>query len=295
MLSDDFDYPMPQRATNWTLSNTKQSRRLPAREVNRTADIDGATAGTTAHFRSKKFQHKPDLFAVADITGAAPKQHCQKTINKTNIFNVSNRDIEHSYPESKLFATPRLVNPLEPVYPLATVHNRLPTPPIFRRETMKTSDIDGTHAKPHRERKHPVNPLDYTDVPLSSASMVALSRQPKRATSMALVTHDINHPSHADIPNPRGTNPLDPVYRLARPAKAPKGDSGDWTVGPVAGAKPRQPPHARSAEAAAFALSCNDIAGAQPGNRLPYPKERREWKQTNNVSDIDIKGKRKLF
>ena len=288
MQTDDFDYPMPKRETNWTMGkDAKKPPRAP-HVSNRTDDIDGAAAGTTRLYQSKKFQHKPDLYGSADIDGASPTRLCPKTVNKRNDASLNNRDIEHSFPESKLFATPRIVSPLDPVYPLPQVRHRAPTPPKMVRETMKISDIDGTKAKHQRLRTVERNPLDYSDVPLSRAGAANESR--RRVTpSMALETRDITGPAGHHVLSHRRTNPLEPEYRVP----GPPGAGSPFTLGPVPGAKSSGMKPMR-ADQPMLSLKSDDISGAKPGNHLPYPKTRREWKKTCDVSDIDIKGKRTL-
>lgn len=290
MLRDDFDYPTPQRATNWTLQGeNKRQTRLSTNmhEVNRTSDIPGAQAGTTSSYRGKQFTKKPDLFGTADISGAKPTQLVPTAVNKQNDRIVNNRDIDHSYPESKLFSTPRVVNPLEPDYPLPVVRHRQPTPPPMRHPTMQLSDIPGTKAKPQRTRTVERNPLDYSDVPLSRAGAMEEARK-RKTVSKNLETRDINGPSHAD--HARGTNPLEPSYKLTHP----HGDNrGTVCIGPIDGSKPKGLPPARK-DRPLMSLRSDDIDGARPGNHLPYPKQRRDWKKTCDVSDIDTRGKRTI-
>jgi len=291
MLKDDFDYPTPKRETNWTLKDeSKRQTRLSTstRQVNRTDDIDGARAGSTSTYRAAKFTHKPPLATTQDISGATPARQIPDRVNKPNDRIVNNRDIEHSYPESKLFSTPRVVNPLDPQYPLPVVRHRVPTPPPQKACTNQIHDIPGTKAKPAHTRTVERNPLDYSDVPLSRAGALSESRKRKTA-SMNLETRDING-GHASHVRPRDSNPLDPVYTVGLP---PAAGARAATIGPVSGSKPRTLPPQR-ADRPLMSLRSDDIDGARPGNHLPYPKQRREWKRTCDVSDIDTKGKRAL-
>jgi hypothetical protein len=293
MFHDDFNYATPQRETNWTLKNEgKRQTHLSSssRQMNRTDDISGAQAGTTASFRAARFNHKPNLFVTGDISGASPTRQIPERVTKPNDRNINNRDIEHSYPESKLFSTPRVVNPLEPVYPLPVVRHRLPTPPVQKHDPMRINDIPGTHAKPPRTRVVERNPLDYSDVPLSRAGALSESRK-RKTTSMNLDTQDINN-GPVSLFKPRDTNPLNPQYTISLPT--PSGASVKAVIGTVAGSRPREMPAART-DRPGLSLRSDDIDGAKPGGHLPYPKERREWKKTCDVSDIDTKGKRKLY
>lgn len=293
MLKDDFDYPVPKRETNWTLKEeSKRQTRLSTstRPVNRTDDIDGARAGSTANYRAAKFTHKPPLATTQDIAGATPARHIPERVNKPNDRNVNNRDIEHSFPESKLFSTPRVVNPLDPQYPLPVVRHRQPTPPPQKACTNQIHDIPGTKAKPAHTRTVERNPLDYSDVPLSRAGALSDSRK-RKTLSQNLDTKDINQGSGSHARRPRDSNPLDPVYQVGLPAAA--GAQGTTVIGPVSGSKPRTLPPQRT-DRPMMCLRSDDIDGAKPGNHLPYPKQRRDWKRTCDVSDIDTKGKRTL-
>lgn len=284
---DDFDYPMPKRETNWTLDDKKGSgkSRLPPvpRPTNRTDDIPGAASCTTALFKARQYTHRPDLFRVSDIAGATPKHHVVER-NKPKDTSLNNRDIEHSYPESKLFSTPRVVDPLNPVYPLARVVNQPPPPPPLKHEPLKTDDIAGTRPKPRYTRQHEVNPLDYSDIPYSTAgSHLALRK--RKSPSMALETRDIadsHNRSH------RSTNPLEPQYVLQGPLTAEQRVA--VTIGPIDGAKPREPPPMRK-DQPLLSLRSDDVDGAKPTSHIPYPKQRRQWKNTCDISDISTKGK----
>jgi hypothetical protein len=282
-MFDDFEYPMPQRATNWTLPNENRRRAAdrPPRPINQTQDISGASTGTTALYRSTQFTHKPSLYNPADIAGAAPKQQIPKEVRKPNDRNLKNEDIEHSFPESKLFSTPRTVDPLYPVYKLPDVHKRLPTPPVQKHETMKVHDIEGTSPKPLWKRSEVRNPLDYSDIPLSHAGGRAELRK-RQTESKALVTEDIT--TQYKRVTSRHVSPLDPAYSVPGPVPG-----RTETVGGILGSHPKQPPPLRS-DRPLLSLRSEDIDGCKPGSHVPYPAEsrRREWKKTCDISDIDI-------
>ena len=134
-ICDDFEYPVPQRETLWTLPDKKralrpslrESSQSPARHPCRTDDISGAQHGTTHNYvLTKKFTHKPDLFASAPtaIQGATPKRqipleplrgnHIQDKSLRTDDLGPGCRS------EVKGIKTTRGVNPLNPVYQLPT-------------------------------------------------------------------------------------------------------------------------------------------------------------------------------
>jgi hypothetical protein len=290
LANDDFEYPVETKrmATNWTLPDrTRKTQEVRGRVSNRTDDIDGAspTRGST------KLLHKPDLFNVADIGGATCTTLIKPNVQKVNDRHINNRDIEHSYPESKLFSTPRVVDPLNPVYPLPSVKHRLPTPPKQKRDPLKTCDIPGTKAVRKQERTLVRNPLDYSDVPLSTAGSLTLARK-RCTTGLSLETKDINSPASLEFhQSTRQTNPLEPQYRIFVP---PGAEKTTWSIGEVNGSHPRKLKESRT-DRPLLSLRSDDIDGAKATNHIPYPKERREWKKTCDISDIDTKGTKKSF
>lgn len=287
MLTDDFDYPMPKRETNWTLRGEEQARSkqraAAAKTTNRTDDIEGAASGTTALYRTRQYMHKPNLFNVSDIGGASPQRQIPADVAKPNDRILRNNDIDHSFPESKLFSTPRIVDLMCPQYKLPAVRYRPPTPQEPKRDTLKISDIEGTRPKPHWVRSSVTNPLDYSDIPFSTAGSHG-DLQKRKSPSMNLTTKDINE---VRKPLHRTVNPLNPEYELTLP------NATKITIGEIPKSKPREPAPQRQ-DRPLMSLRSADIEGCQSGNNVPYPKERRGWKTTNDVSDIGTKGRRTL-
>ena len=283
-MFDDFEYPMPKRETNWTLKNEARQKNTdrPPRPVNRTDDIIGASTGTTSLYRSRQFVRKPSLALTADdIAGAKPKPQIPAAVNKPNARHMHNSDIEHSCPESKLFSTPRVVDPLNPTYHLPDVRKRPPTPPPQKTETLKIHDIEGTRPKPLWRRSEIRNPLDYSDVPLSHAGARQELRKRKTESKMLTTADIMRDDKHYTN---RHVSPLDPSYVVP---------GGYEVIGAIEGSKPKTMPPQRK-DRPMLSLRSDDIDGCKPGAHVPYPAERREWKKTCDVSDIDTKGKRKF-
>ncbi len=217
---------------------------------------------------------------------------------------LRNRDIEHCYPESKLFSTPRVVNPLNPVYNLPPCKNQLPPPEAPKRDPLSIDDIDGARAKRRRELSHNNSnnnhivrdTLNTSDIPLSTAGSLSAARK-RHTVSRMMETKDITHPPELDVEpflkNPRGTDPLNPVYKLSAPRSAIAellGGGGvgysaknnnnqrslvssnnkfssvggnDLIIGPVDGSKPKSRPAERS-DRPLMSLRVDDIVGSKP-------------------------------
>lgn len=269
---DEFcDYPMPQKATNWTLPNTKKYhvRATPLRETNATRDIDGAFPGTTVYFKARRFCHKPNLFGTQDIAGAtSPVLHPER--KKPTDMSLKTSDIPRCAPGVVHLVTQRTVDPLAPSYALPSIHPTVKhflqteasatthqSPP---RDHMRLSDIQGTKAKLAYARHAPHDPLDYSDVPKHSTA-----QRSHRQTSTALVTADIVSPSSTHNAFARHTNPLSPTYVV------PVG-SGHLTavIGEVPGSKSASPKPLRS-DRPMLSLRSDDVDGARPGD--PYRKK----------------------
>lgn len=105
-------------------------------------------------------------------------------------------------------------------------------------------------------------------------------------------TKDITHPPELDVEpflkNPRGTDPLNPVYKLSAPRSimaeilggnnnnnsrsilqnsnnnnSNLGGAGGLTIGPVDGSKPKSRPDERR-DRPLMSLRCDDIVGSKP-------------------------------
>eukprot|EP00826_Nyctotherus_ovalis_P036214 TRINITY_DN3195_c0_g1_i7.p3 TRINITY_DN3195_c0_g1~~TRINITY_DN3195_c0_g1_i7.p3 ORF type:complete len:174 (+),score=41.72 TRINITY_DN3195_c0_g1_i7:25-522(+) len=107
-----------------------------------TLDIEGAQPKSLA----SRFYNKPDRQNYnGDIEGSMPMesfgQICNDRIelNKPN-NNLRTEDIEGSSPNAfkGCIHTKRSTNPISPKYKLPSVEMRLPTPPKFIRDTLRT-------------------------------------------------------------------------------------------------------------------------------------------------------------
>lgn len=271
---DEFsDYPMPQRATNWTIPNPKRHvRESPLRETNLTRDIDGAVSGTTVYFKARRFTNKPNLFGTQDISGATTATlHPQRS--KPMDMSLQTKDIDRCTSGVVHLTTQRNVNPLNPTYHLPSISaavtralrqeenkNALASIHSPPRDPMKLSDIDGTRAKLAYTRRCPRDPLDCSDIPVSKH---ANSRRSHRTESSALCTSDIMRgPDHRS--SKRETNPLAPEYSV------PTSNHQTVVIGDVAGSHSK-PFKALRKDRPMLSLRADDVDGAKPGD--PYKKK----------------------
>jgi hypothetical protein len=281
---------MARLPVNWTLDNAKRphatvcGQQRFVHDVTRTADIDGARAASTKKYvHAAKFSDKPHFFLPNDVEGSGPRAQVPPrpmgfaaAAPSTGGGNeggrdraLRTRDIEHCYPESKLFATPRVVDPLNPVYALPPARQALPPPEAPRRDPLAIDDIDGARAKKARVPSQTRNTtLDTRDIPLSTAGSLSAARK-RKTTSRMLETRDITHPPELEVEpflkNPRGTNPLSPVYRIGAPRTIvlPVEAQGAFDIGEVSGSKPKPRPQQRS-DRPLLSLQAGDIVGARP-------------------------------
>ena len=292
MMTDAPDAQSSKRnGVNWTLSNAKRSfatvggQQTYVHDVTNISDIVGASASTTQKYvYTQRFADKPTFYSPADVDGSAPRpQVPAKPVGFAALGQdraLQNRDIEHCYPESKLFSTPRIVNPLNPVYNLPPCKHALPPPAPARRDPLAIDDIAGTRARKARvdlsKTTHHHDTLDTTDIALSTAGSMSAARK-RKSNSRMMETRDITHPPELDVEpflkNPRGTNPLAPVYRLSAPRGAAAAAMAcgvsaealarELTVGPVAGSAPKPRADERR-DRPLLSLRADDIVGARP-------------------------------
>lgn len=268
---DEFsDYPMPQKATNWTLPNPKRHvRESPLRETNLTKDIDGAVAGTTVYFKARRFTNKPNLFATQDIAGATV--HTLHPLRaKPMDTSLRTNDIARCTSGVVHLTTQRNVNPLSPTYHLPSISSGVDralreedarntslsvnSPP---RDTMRVSDIAGTKAKTAYTRQFPKDPMDTTDIPKKN------QRRSQRNESQALYTSDIMRGPET-FSSKRQTNPLAPEYVVHVT------NTKTAVIGDILGSHSKPFKSLRN-DRPMLSLRADDVDGARPGD--PYKKK----------------------
>lgn len=372
VLSNDFDFPMPKRETNWTISAQERAER-EARKIktvkksNDVSDILGAQASSTNVYALYKLQNKPILFGTSDIAGASPTRLIPKEVSpqrRPQDRSIRCQDIEHSCPETKTFSTTRKVNPLEPMYSLPKVSVEAAPPPPLRHDPLRIDSVghpvksgihqhhghhgSGSEGTTRSATSPTRDNLNYSDVPFSTAGTKSSIRVRHNADNLALVTIPNARTGHG-IDWKRHTNPVAPIYEIGRmevkaerkkvasasavvaehlegkgadvPSassaavgptnstssaadRLPARPSGNTPIGPtttlpliigaVQGSSPKKPQVLRK-DRPLFSLHSDDIDGAMPTTSMPYPKTRRHWKDTCNISDIPTKKKSNLI
>jgi hypothetical protein len=109
------------------------------KETNATRDIEGAQS----HYKWNDYKNKPAFFDSSDIFGTRSTVLHPQKFNKP-CYYLTNDDIPGSKPKRTLFTTDRVVDPLNPVYPLPTTNLIESPPPKFLRDTINVDDIAGT-------------------------------------------------------------------------------------------------------------------------------------------------------
>jgi hypothetical protein len=230
-----------------------------------------------------------------DIPGSVPKRygvfhHKENFINKTDDiersnskllhvalskpeYNLTNKDIEGSYPQCVKFKTTRQpFNPLEPKYQISKMDELESPVPKFIRDTIQVTDIDG--AKPRKYFRWDTRSMFKNDIDGSSPR--------KRYTRNS----NYNYIDYSDVTKDkfqtkRCLNPLEPVYEV-------KYKGGEYyTHGQIEGSKPvTYPPYIYPNP---YNLRTEDIEGSQVGSKN---KINRFNGANYNLSVEDIKGTR---
>lgn len=122
----------------------KKPVEIQTRQVNQTADVEGATQPPS---RYERFGNRPE-FSQSDVLGSTSKPLIRGRNCRDNALFID--DIPGARPKvlNKFVFTNRCINPLEPEYKLPSFEAHEPYEPKFIRDTMNISDIDGTKTKP---------------------------------------------------------------------------------------------------------------------------------------------------
>ncbi|CEP02538.1 hypothetical protein PBRA_009122 [Plasmodiophora brassicae] len=147
-------------------------------------------------------------FTTTDINLPRPRYYFRKADHR---FDVS--DIEgarSTFRDAKLNPSRRCVNPLDPIYKLASFTHVPPEPVRFVRDTLDISDIPGTKTTvPYVMRMRTRDHINYDDVP-GSVAAYHINRHLARRTRNILRVDDIN--DNGSFRTRRHTDPLSPRY-----------------------------------------------------------------------------------
>jgi hypothetical protein len=103
------------------------------------SDIEDASAQT----KYKPYASKP-IFLNSDIPGAQPKQLIRGRNVRDNSLYIDDIEGTRRAIKDRMMRTTRRVNPLEPDYPLPSYVPIDAAPVHFSRDSMNTSDIEGS-------------------------------------------------------------------------------------------------------------------------------------------------------
>ena len=231
----------------------------------RTDDIDGARK------KERKAQfNKPDSHDTKDIDGAAPRKYgrCFRVamvpiglLCKCALFTCLG------------FRTARVVDPLDPVYALASCPPVIHPVPKFLRNELNVSDIDGAQPRRRAQWKprdsYNVDDIDGARVSWKSRRQAFIGTRPHAGKPD--FTFDVSDIVLEKYKTGRCTNPLDPAYFIHG---QPVFDSIRW--------RKRTGKREES-----YIYKTDDIPGAQsrPASHLRLD-QRTQFRKTNNVADI---------
>lgn len=267
---DDFDYPSPQRETNWTLPKPIAHRERGA--VGGTGDISGAQASTTAvYLHVHRFRRNVDLHDPQYIDGAVPRALVKKNKRSGSAvdLSLSTSDIAHSSPEVYRGPIKRSTDPLEPKYTLPSVSPTVYDVPRFTRDTLDVSDINAGMKPTRRERLKDIFDREQKDdfgdrkdrersvsshVKDDQGAGVGKASPPRKPREVPPALIDVGRKRRGPKVW-RCTNPLNPTYNVCGPR-------GLEQIGEIPGTRPSPSPIPRSVM---FSLDNSDIEGAHTG------------------------------
>jgi hypothetical protein len=209
------------------------------------------------------------------VLGAAPQaSYAKRFANKPDSFCV--HDIEGARPRTNMFRTSRVVNPLEPDYPLPSFEEAPFEVPRFIRDSFNVGDIEGTAPRQppqlQMRNSHCVADIEGTHSSWRSAGQALLLEL--RAAKGFRNPVDARDISGKEPKSRRCTDPLAPEYHMH-----------GLHIGPVDKQRP-----VRWERDAASSLHTADIDGAQGGTASFFRKlrlyERVEFRDTNATHDI---------
>ena len=221
------------------------------------------------------FSNKVDFInKVDDIERANPKILYYPF--KKEEYNLTNRDIEKSYPSAVHFKTKRVTNPLQPKYKFFEGEDYPPEIPRFIRDSIDIKDIPGACPK---KRIFTMRRESMNDKLKSIDG--AQSHIPYFRKSVGNSKYD--YLNYSDVNNfifktKRHNHPLDPIY-----IRKEEDGKSFYIYGPIDKSKPEtQYPYYYKP---AFNLKVDDIKGCNPGS-INYIKKYKGNNYGLDISDI---------
>ncbi|KDO25400.1 hypothetical protein SPRG_09342 [Saprolegnia parasitica CBS 223.65] len=225
-------------------------------------------AGAKPCLKPYMYTHKPP---TADVSGSHSRQLHPSQWNKGANPQFQQLPIEGSSPSHTGFTTNRVVNPLNPKYPLPYCEPAPIVPPRFLRDSYQVDDIEGTRMRPLHARP-PRDTMNVSDVPGATAHWHELRKKERDILDCSDITH-------AGFKTKRVTDNLRPEYVV---------NGFPITDDPLSYTK--KPYELKNHPF--YPLQTKDIKGANPEDSqkgivggIPTAL-RRTFVATNNVTDI---------
>jgi len=259
-------------ATIGNVDKPKWDKYQHDRDTNSIHDIQGSKP----FLKYTQYTNKPNFHVPDDIGGAKPKQ-LMRTTNAPD-YTLYHDDIEGSKPKPSTFKTTRVVDPLNPDYKLPSYQSAKAPEPKFIKDPMAIDDIKGTRTQP-RTKFEPRDTMNVQDI---EGTTVGWRPRHARVTKEGPTRDLMNIKDITDggFKSQRVTDPLRPSYVVnnmrieddmvkSQPKKLPKGKNDPF-----------------------YSLITEDIEGTKPGWKPPHEtcppmSQRRHWRNTNFVGDID--------
>jgi len=243
----------------------------------KTQDIERAQP----YYPFKRYLEKPTFtVGITDPghVGGKARTYYPEMDRRPRDLSLTTADIEYAQPKSVKSKGNRHTDPLQPQYELPSCNVRPATPPRWNgRHTNDISDIDLSHPKKLiPDRNYIRDPNDASDIEFACPNYRRRVHGPTHGESYS-TSLDVRDISENKRIQPRGTNPLEPVYKVptttvtSLPIRWTEEhgsydvgmpDTEAHTVGPVAGSKPRKLQWDNGEPQ--FSLLREDIAGAAP-------------------------------
>lgn len=243
----------------------------------KTMDIERAQP----YYNHKRYLEKPTFtVGITDPghVGGKARTYYPEMDRRPRDLSLTTADIEYAQPKSVKAKGNRHTDPLQPQYELASCNVRPATPPRWNgRHTNDISDIELSNPKKLiPDRNYIRDPNDASDIEYACPNYKRRVHGPlhRQGHSTSLDVRDISENKRTE---PRGTNPLEPVYKVPTSTvtslpirwteeggsyQVHDAETEAHTVGPVGGSKPRKLQWDNGEPQ--FSLLREDIAGAAP-------------------------------
>jgi len=282
-VADNFDYSIPSipKGNTMYLStiNKNDVKMRPFKKMvtqrDWSANLYNLDIESSMPRRFGVFTNKVDFInKVDDIERTNPKI-LHYPLNKPE-YNLTNKDIEKSYPQMNHLKTKRCTNPLEPQYNLPKVEDYPPEIPKFIRDSIDIKDISGARPQKYFQWKtRETFPINNHGIEGSKTKETYVR---KNLGNIKYHYIDYSDLTRDIFKTKRNTNPLDPIYGF-------KKNDEIFKYGPIEKSKPQtQYPFFYQP---ALNLKLDDIKGTNIGSKNKINKF-----NSNNyeLTTQDIKG-----